>query len=557
MNIDNGRISERQCFRIGVLENIALGIVVIPYVTANIAGKWHFPALIMGFVFTAIYAFAIFFLSKAFPEGFIEYVGESLGLGGKIIYILYLFRYILRAGLIIIFFGAIIQEYMLRSFNMWWIILPFVLICGYGGTRDIEKRGRLIELLFWWMIIPLLLVAVFSISNIDWKVIPDMARSFIPTEMEGGVSRVLLGGYVVFIILSSVELMLFTLVKQKKNTWENGLRILLWVLIAIAIAHIFIIGILGRDWTGSSNYAVLSVMEASSFPGGAVERLDYPVLAFWIIGMFALTSGYMFYSKELVNGIFGGENPKSRIWSMPLVIILSVLFSYLWSMETVAKYFTWYIVWIDLAVSIVIPFVIWFIKDKRVSRILAGNIKRSNANGWLLLILGAGITLTLTGCRSVENTTEITQDINSSYKPLEDKHTSIENRDYVVSLEVEPGEKLGAKYDFKFEIADLTEYKGGSENTMKTKDYECEEDNIKKALTKYYGEKERELDLGHINEVKLDEDLTNQEMKDIVLELSDMPSVAKSVEVSYEKNGKEEKVLLRELIKTAYAGEDF
>ena len=151
---------------------------------------------------------------------------------------------------------------------------------------------------------------------------------------------------------------------------------MLWVIIAVVFAHIYIIGILGRDWTGSSSYAAFSVMEASTLPGGAVERLDYPVLAFWIIGIFAIASGYMYYSKELVNGIFCEENPKSKVLSMPLVIILCLLFSYLWSIENVAKYFTWYLIWMDLAISIVVPVVIGFVKDKRISNILAGTIKR-------------------------------------------------------------------------------------------------------------------------------------------------------------------------------------
>lgn len=555
MNIDNGKISERQCFRIGVLENIALGIVVIPYVTTNIAGEWHLPALLLGLIFTATYGIIIFGLTKVFPEGFIEYVEESLGLGGKLIQVFYLFRYVLRAGFIIILFGAIIQQYMLRSYNMWWIILPFVLISGYGGTRDIEKRGRLLELLFWWMIVPLIVVAVFSISNIDWNVLPDMARSFLPKSMGNSGNKIFLGGYVVLIIFSTLELMLFTLTKQRKNNWENGLKILLWVIIAVVFAHIYIIGILGRDWTGSSSYAAFSVMEASTLPGGAVERLDYPVLAFWIIGIFAIASGYMYYSKELVNGIFCEENPKSKVLSMPLVIILCLLFSYLWSIENVAKYFTWYLIWMDLAVSIVVPVVIGFVKDKRVSNILVGTIKR--VKNIFIITIGVGLAMVLTACNSVDNTRNLTQGINSSYKPLEDKRESIENRDYATSIEVKVAEDGDKVYSFKIETVDLSEYKGGSEGNMKTKEYQCEENGMKEAIEKYYSEKERELDLGHISEIKLDKTLSDENIKDIVLELSTMPSVAKSVEVSYQERGNEKKILLRELIKTAYTGEDF
>ena len=117
MYLENGKISERQCFRIGVLENVALGIVLIPYITANVAGDWHFPSLVIGLIFTGIYATVVYFLSKGFPEGMISYISESLGIFGKIIQGIYILRYAVRGGLIIIFFGSIIQEYMLRSFD--------------------------------------------------------------------------------------------------------------------------------------------------------------------------------------------------------------------------------------------------------------------------------------------------------------------------------------------------------------------------------------------------------------------------------------------------------
>jgi len=52
VNLDNGKLSERQVFRIGVIENIAVGIVLLPFVAINIAGKMHVWALLTGVIFT-------------------------------------------------------------------------------------------------------------------------------------------------------------------------------------------------------------------------------------------------------------------------------------------------------------------------------------------------------------------------------------------------------------------------------------------------------------------------------------------------------------------------
>ena len=108
MTIDNGKISGRQCFRIGILENIAIAIILIPYFTTKLAGQWHFPAMLLGVAFTAIYGFIIYFFSRAFPEGLMEFVKQKLGIGGKLIFVIYLGRYLIRAGFLVTFFGGIL-----------------------------------------------------------------------------------------------------------------------------------------------------------------------------------------------------------------------------------------------------------------------------------------------------------------------------------------------------------------------------------------------------------------------------------------------------------------
>ena len=557
MYLENGKISERQCFRIGVLENVALGIVLIPYITANVAGDWHFPSLVIGLIFTGIYATIVYFLSKGFPEGMISYISESLGIFGKIIQVIYILRYAVRGGLIIIFFGSIIQEYMLRSFNMWWLIIPFTLISGYGGNKDIEKRGRLLELLFWWMVVPIILVAVFSISNLDWKAIPEMVIGFPTMGVSSALGKIFMGSYMVLVILSSIELMLFTLVKQKKNSWENALKILIWVLITILVAHILIVAILGREWTGYDSSSVLRVMEASAFPGGTVERLDYPVLAFWIIGVFATVSGYMFYSKELINHIVSKDDCKEKMWSMPVVIVLFVIASYVWSKSTIAKYLTWYLVWIDVAVSVAVPIVVWLIKKGRVKNFLKGTISRKNAKSSIIMLTVLISGIFLTGCSKPKDTVEITKDVNTDYKALSGEQKSLENRDYVVKLNVSSSDLQEGDYSFTFEIADLEGYKGSSEGSLKTKKYECKADGLEDALAGYYKEKERQLDMGHMEDLTLEEKLTKENVEELIKEISEMPQIPKSITVAYKKNGESKKISLREMIKYMYAGEDF
>ncbi len=364
MNLDNGRISQRQAFRIGVLENIAVAIVVIPYITVNVAGRLHFCAFLAGLLMSFIYASILFFYTKKMPDGVLEGINIAFGRFAKVVDVVYVMRYVLRVAIILMFFGTVIKEYMLKDLNIWLLVVPFAFVCGYGALRDIEKRGRLLELLFWWMIVPLILVAVFSITNIRWREIPGQIFGLQnDTISSGSISEVLFAGYLVALVLSSCELLMFTVTKQKTNSWRNAVKTIVWIFIAVLFAYLFIIGILGGRWVAQSATTALNVMEASAFPGGLIERMDYPVLSFWIIGMFATISGYMFYAKEFAGELF--ETTKETTISLLMLVIVALVIVvavgiYIWNFP---KWIAWYMVWGDLLISLVVPFVELIIKS--------------------------------------------------------------------------------------------------------------------------------------------------------------------------------------------------
>ncbi len=574
MILDNGKISERQCFRLGLLENITLGIVVVPYICVSSAGRWHYIAFAIGLLLTFLYSMIIYFFSKAFPHGMIEEMDGLLGKPGRLIDVIYTIRYVIRASLIILFFAVILREYMLRSFNLWVIIISFIMICGYGGARDIEKRGRLIELLFWWMIVPLILVAVFSVSNVNWEL-----KS---VEENANYAGIWSGSYRMLILMSSVETFLFTLTKVKKNSWSNYLKTIIWIMISVLFSYIFVQGVIGEKWVGSSSMSALYVMEAAKFPGG-VERLDYAVIAFWIIGVFSVASGYMFYAKEFLRVAFSkrwnsfeknekGELSNNSIeivsdkwWTMVLVMLLTGLFVWLWSLYDTSTYLLDYLIWFDVALSIFIPLFVLCVKWNKKTRlkekyVVTGSaikpdesVERDNPIGVIIgrrvirmLIVLVGCSFFLYGCNK-----------RVDFNRLDDRQSSLESMDYAVRLSVrEMKEKsLEDRFLFDFEIADLSDYKGDSEELLSTDDYECMASTLDAALDSYYEAKENHVDLGHLKMIRFYSE--DDRMKDIVYELKNMPSVTKSVDVEvFYKNGKE-KITLRNLIKRMYDGEEF
>lgn len=518
MYLKNGRLSKRQVFRVGMLENIALGIVVIPYITTSIAGNCHVWGFLLGLLFVSLYGLILFAYSKVMPEGLIENIDRKLGWYGIFVDAIYSIRYVIKASLIVVFFGKIIKEYMLKSYNIWGILIPFILICLYGAARDIEKRGRLLEFLFWWMIVPLIVVAAFSISNVSWQSLPKTFARGMESTALGGFEVIFTAAYAVLVVLSTIELMQFNLCRQKRNEWQNSLKLLIWIIVSMVLAYAFIIGILGEKWVAKGSTEALSVMQASSFPGGLVERLDYPILAFWIIGIFASVSGYMFYAKEFAKSMVRAERKASEWWVM-LGILLAVTGETVLINESKVV-FGWmlkYVFTLDIAVSILLPLVVFIAKRVR---------DKGKILGLVLLCLCVSFN---TGCANKKEDKAL-------------KSESIENRDYVVQFDV--------GYDdypiYVARIADISEYKGESGGKLETIPYNFSGGSVADMQKQYYEENGKQLDLGHLKMISIG-DIPETLWIQLLEELFDMNEIAKSVPVKIE--GQNEEIILRELIK--------
>ncbi len=568
MNSNNKLISTRQGFRMGILENITLGMVIIPYATLNLAGRWHFLALIIGLILGGIYMGIIYYLSeKLVPANgpvVALFDGEDYSVGsprkavfsqggyGVIVSVLYAVRFSLRAGIIMFFFAKTVQEYLLQSFNLWVIIIAFVIVCGYGASRDIEKRGRMLELLFPWMIVPIILVAAFSISNIKLEELYEGLRgiNYESINEAAGYKDVIKAGYVAFLITTSTELSLFTLPHQNERNWRNPLKTGLWILISILLSYVCIIGILGGHWVSSDAQASLNVMEAAFIPGDVIKRADYPVLIFWIIGVFAVVSGYMFFAKEaFLSGVRLSVKHKGRIgiWTIMTAVLL---FTFLWSKKVTSTYMAAYMLWADVAISLLIPIlaIVRCSKGRAGKRMSVPRIKGGSVKSVSILFFILIASFLLSGC-SIEYTS-------GDFGALTSQQESIEDRDYVTSI------AFDGETDIIFTVADIKKYISDATGSFDTKEEKLKGDSLGSVMDSYYKDKGRQLDVGHLTSITF-KDVDEEKIKSYVIEMSDITHMGKSVTVTIELEGNKrsdtEKIELplRQLIKKVYAGENF
>lgn len=562
MYLDNGKISGRQAFRIGILENIAVGIIFIPYLVTGLAGKFHIIALMLGLCLFALYSIIIYFYSVCFPMGFIDTLHTSMGGFGRVLEGIYSLRYMIKAAVISVFFALIVQEYMLRSFNLWAILISFVLISAYGSARDIEKRGRLLEFLFWWMIIPLILVAVLSITNVKWNSFswPVLNKGDF---ISGGIWE---GSYSILIPLSSVELMMMTLHREKKRNWKNDLGILLWIIITMVLAYIYVVGIIGAGWAGSGQGSALNVMQTASVSSNTVRRLDYPVFAFWIIGVFATVSGYIFYAKEFAGSMLRFEEEKSYQKALAMITLLVLIFIALFNADWWKNFVVTYIVWADIAISLIVPGILLAVMKYGERKKQAAENGRENNNAiglrkgkmeaLKILVICVTVSFTLTGCKGRDIMDGLVGGVRDA-GAKDSKAPSIEGRAYVTELKIEGGNTLELAtltdagyeklYIFTFKVADLSEYKGDAGANLKTEEHSYEGINLEDAVNVFNEKNKMIPDMGHMKKIVLSGGWKNY--MEILLETSDMPNVSKSTKVEVEGEGE---YTLMDLISEVY-----
>ncbi len=581
MYLDNGKISGRQAFRIGILENIAVGIIFVPYLVTGLAGKFHIVAFVLGLCLFALYGIIIYYYSVCFPMGFIDMLHNSMGVFGRVLEGIYSLRYMIKAAVISVFFALIVQEYMLRSFNLWAILISFVLISGYGAARDIEKRGRLLEFLFWWMIIPLILVAVLSITNIKW----DSFSWPVLTAGDFTSGGIWEGSYSILIPLSSVELMMMTLNRENKRSWKNDLSILLWIIITMVLAYVYVVGIIGAGWAGSGQGSALNVMQTASVSSDTVRRLDYPVFAFWIIGVFATVSGYIFYAKEFAGSMLRFEKEKSYRKTLAVITLLVLIFIALLNADWWRNFVVTYMIWADIAISLIVPAILLVVmkygerkkqtvengreisdreennreKNSRKENNREENseirLRKGKMEALKILAVCVAVSFILTGCKGRDIMDGLAGGVRNA-EAKTSKAPSIEGRAYVTELKIEGGNTLELatltdagyekSYIFTFKIADLSEYKGDTGAKLKTEEHSYEGINLEDAVSVFNEKNKMMPDMGHMKKIVLSGGWQNY--MDILLETADMPNVSKSTKVEAE--GKE--YTLMELISEVY-----
>lgn len=369
----NGKISNKQLTRMLMLTIFAGMIYVIPYLSAVLFGESVVWGIVSVFLLSILYISAIYGIG--FLAGLKQTEDESLKKERKqnkfldkycprIILVLQIIRQMFNFVFYIVLSIAILGQAEVpfmegSSTNSYWnllMVLPLIFVALYGANHNVEKVGRLFEMLFWVIYIPFIVMILFGLKEVDYSV-------FVPKlQMPFGQLLLYSCGLVSFVV--PVEQYLFLRpnllgssndnLEQFCNASRRSYFRLIFTVGLIGVLSLFIYGIYGVVGASMEEMVTVDIMRYIRLPLGVLERFDVLMVWFFMLGCFVLLCSSLFYCGHLVTK----SNCGKRIyWLLGLVFASLILVLWLPDYKETLWLYLCYGVVINLPLSIILPLV--------------------------------------------------------------------------------------------------------------------------------------------------------------------------------------------------------
>ena len=289
---NNGKISDHQAVRLMILDLFTGACLFLPMALSRVAGNGGLFSCILGILWVWIEGVI---LSKIIVSG--EHVNILWGKQkvSHLIRCILGFRclatYIFLMGL----FVQVLSETFLYTMPKWLIITGMVLVLLYGGTKGLEVRARLSEILFYLVLIPIVCLGLFSLPEAEWLNL----LKFSDITWRG----VFEGALITWVLMAPLEWILYI-----ETDISHGLiKKIFRYAIGIGGGLILLIygicqSVLDVNGMAAERWPTVILMQIIKIPGGFLSRQDGLMLSFWIFAMFISLSGALGHAAELLGG---------------------------------------------------------------------------------------------------------------------------------------------------------------------------------------------------------------------------------------------------------------
>ncbi|MCT4545169.1 MAG: spore germination protein [Vallitalea sp.] len=318
----NNKISMRQIEILMILNLFSNTSLILPRVASEIAqGDGHF-IVIGGAIISLLYAFVITSLVKMFPnQNIVEYSEMIFNKPtGIIIGSIFCLKLIILAGLEIRVFGELVKQTLLRDTPIEIIVICMLLVVVYLTRKGYEARARMAELLIYIIIIPLIIIYLFAIPDIK---LYNISPIFVITP-----TKFLYGSFLMSFAYSGMELLLLStpFVLKPNRLPKVAYGSIGFVGILNALICMLTIGSFGPLETSRQIWPVMTIMQSIRLPGALIQRQDALMVSFWIMTVFLLINGYLFFAGLLIKKIANLKEQNFLILPLiPIVYLISLM----------------------------------------------------------------------------------------------------------------------------------------------------------------------------------------------------------------------------------------
>lgn len=202
------------------------------------------------------------------------------------------------------------------------------------------------EGIFWFVLLPMIFVLILSVTNLSWNELK--IERFTTNEFING-------SLLVFALLHPIEFVWF----YRGDMKDGPIRFRSFAGLTILLAGVFLstVGSLGKKLTQIDPEPVMSMAQGIAMPGGIMARLDLFLIAFWIVGVFCVFSGYLFYGNESIKHAFSKGRKIGIFLSYGGIFVLSS-----WFMTTYAKWIKQFFnvfLYGNFVIGLIFPFILF------------------------------------------------------------------------------------------------------------------------------------------------------------------------------------------------------
>lgn len=319
MYIENGKISNRQIFRLYVFDLMGIATLLLPPYLAQLCGIHGVYAIALGTGLGFLYLFYLGWIMRKMGTDIVTYLKEQTKAWAKnVVFFIILRHCLFTAGFCAYVFANLMQYSLVKEESIFLILLIIVAIAAYAVSGGLESRARVYEVLFWIILIPFIAMMLASVRGVELVYYEDI--------FSGESTNLWQGTYLVFLFLTPLFFSLFLIGEKAERYGKSIVKTVAGAILVSGLillgSYLLLVGNFGENALGTMRFPVVTLMSTIQFEGNFLKRMDALMLAVWFFTLFALLNLHLHYAVRMVDEISKKDNTqetqKNRAWKVIL-----------------------------------------------------------------------------------------------------------------------------------------------------------------------------------------------------------------------------------------------